>query len=72
MNVGASLFDSCIDCIEVDGAIGEQIRVQCLPSVCLVSLQDIFGERDVGIPLDRYVVVVVDHDEVAELLRSGQ
>ncbi len=42
-----------------------------MPAVRLVTLADIFAEGDVGVVLDGDLVVVVDQDEVAELLVSG-
>jgi hypothetical protein len=42
-----------------------------VPAVGLVPLQDVLGERDLGVALDRDVVVVPDRDEVAELLGAG-
>ena len=43
-----------------------------VPAVGFVALQDILGEGDVGVVLDRDVVLVVDHHEVAELLVPGE
>ena len=43
-----------------------------VPAVRLVALGDVFGEGDVGVVFDRDLVGVVDHDEVAELLVTGE
>ena len=43
-----------------------------VPAVGLVPLEDILAERDVGVALDGDVVVVVEEDEVAQPLMSGQ
>ncbi len=43
-----------------------------VPAVGFVAAQDVFGERHVGVVLDRDVVLVVNHHEVAEFLVSGQ
>ncbi|OIQ84455.1 hypothetical protein GALL_337390 [mine drainage metagenome] len=42
-----------------------------MPAVRRVAGDDVLGERDVGVTLDRDVVVVPDHDEVPELLGPG-
>ena len=41
-----------------------------VPAVRLVARDDVLGERDLGVALDRDVVVVPQHDEVAQLLRA--
>ena len=41
-----------------------------VPAVRLVAREDVLGERDLGVALDRDVVVVPQHDEVAQLLRA--
>ena len=43
-----------------------------VPAVGLVALRDILGQRDVGVVLDRDLVLVVDQGEVAELLGAGE
>jgi hypothetical protein len=43
-----------------------------LPAVGLVALRDVLGEGDVGVVLDRDLVRVVDRDEVAEVLVTGE
>ena len=43
-----------------------------VPAVCRVAGHDVLSERDVGVVLDRDLVVVPDHVEIAELLVSGQ
>ncbi len=43
-----------------------------MPAVGLVPLQDVLGERGGGVALDGDVVVVVEEDQVAELLMTGQ
>ena len=42
-----------------------------VPAVGLVALGDVLGQRDVGVVLDRDLVLVVDQGEVAELLGAG-
>ncbi len=42
-----------------------------VPAVGLVALRDILGQRDVGVVLDRDLVLVVDERQVAELLGAG-
>ena len=42
-----------------------------VPAVGLVAGADVLGEGDVGVVLDRDLVVVVDQREVAELLHAG-
>ena len=44
------------------------VDVLDVPAVGLVALDDVLGERDVGVVLDRDVVVVPEQDQVAELL----
>ncbi len=72
IDIGLSFEDRCVDRVDIDGSVGQQVGVQRLPAVRLVALQDVFGERDVGVALNRDVVVIVKNDEVAELLCSGQ
>ena len=43
-----------------------------VPAVCLVPGRDILRLGDLGVVLDRDVVVVVEHGEVAEFLHRGQ
>ena len=43
-----------------------------VPAVRLVAGGRVLGERDVGVVLDRDLVVVVEHDEVAQLLGARQ
>ena len=43
-----------------------------VPAVGLVAGGDVLGLGDLGVVLDRDLVVVVEHDEVAELLVAGQ
>ena len=43
-----------------------------VPAVCAVAGRHVLGQRDVGVVLDRDLVVVVEHDQVAELLRACQ
>ena len=43
-----------------------------VPAVGLVAGQDVLGERHIGVVLDRDVVLVVDHHEVAQFLVSGE
>ena len=49
-----------------------RVDVLHVPAVGLVARGDVLAERDVGVALDRDVVVVVEHDQVAELLVAGQ
>ncbi len=43
-----------------------------VPAVGAVAGRDVLGQRDVGVVLDRDLVVVVEHDQVAELLGARQ
>ena len=43
-----------------------------VPAVGLVARRGVLGQRDLGVVLDRDLVAVVEHDEVAELLGAGQ
>jgi len=43
-----------------------------VPAVGLVAAEHVLGERHVGVVLDRDVVLVVDHHQVAQLLDPGQ
>ncbi len=43
-----------------------------VPAVGLVAGQDVLGERHIGVVLDRDVVLVVDHHEVAQFLVTGE
>ena len=58
------VFDVLAGLLPVDGLH--------VPAVRLVARLDVFGERDVGVVLDRDLVGVVDRDEVAELLVAGE
>ncbi len=71
-----------------DGAIGDGLRVGDgfldaddvlaafhllhVPAVGAVARGGVFAQRDVGVVLDRNLVVVVEHDQVAELLHGRQ
>ena len=48
------------------------VDVLGVPAVGLVALEHVLGERDVGVVLDRDVVVVVEQGQVAQLLVTGQ
>ena len=48
-----------------------QSTVLHVPAVRRVARRDVLGERDVGVVLDRDLVVVVDQGQVAELLDAG-
>ena len=54
----------------VGAAVGP-VDVLDVPAVGLVARGDVLGERDVGVVLDRDLVVVVDQGQVAELLGAG-
>jgi hypothetical protein len=56
-----------LDVFDVAVRRGELDRLG-VPAVRLVAPQHVLGEGDLGVALDRDVVVVVDDDEVAELL----
>ena len=71
VDICLALEDRGIHGVDIDGTVGQQIGVQGLPAVRLVALQDVLGEGDVGVALNRDVVVIVKNDEVAELLSSG-
>ena len=43
-----------------------------MPAIGAVAGGDVLAERNVGVVLDRDLIVVVEHDQVAELLRAGQ
>ena len=48
------------------------VDVQHLPAVGLEALRGVIGEREIGRPVDRDVVVVVEADQLAELEVSGE
>ena len=50
---------------------GVPVHVLHVPAVGLVAGADVLGLGDAGVVLDRDVVVVVHHDQVAELLHGG-
>ena len=54
------------------GEVLAVVHVLDVPAVGLVALADVLGEGDVGVVLDRDLVVVVDEDEVAQLLGAGE
>ena len=62
------LLDSLLD----RGDVLAALDVLNVPTVCLIASGDVLGQRDVGVVLDRDVVLVVEHDEVAELLGACQ
>jgi hypothetical protein len=43
-----------------------------MPAVGVVAGADVLRLGDRGVVLDRNVVVVIDHDQVAELLVAGE
>jgi hypothetical protein len=43
-----------------------------MPAIGLVPFSDVLAERDVGVVLDRDVILVVDHHQIAQLLMAGQ
>ena len=43
-----------------------------VPAVGAVARGGVLGQRDIGVVLDRDLVAVVEHDQVAELLGAGQ
>ena len=59
------------DVLDVLRAVVGPVDVLDVPAVGLVARADVLGERDVGVALDRDLVGVVDHREVAELLGAG-
>ena len=61
-----------LDVLLVGGHAVGPVDVLDVPAVGLIARGDVLGERDLGLALDRDPVVVVDQDEVAELLGSGQ
>ena len=43
-----------------------------MPAKRVVTPQDILGEGDIGVTFDGDPVGVIDHDEIAQILGSGQ
>ena len=43
-----------------------------MPAVGLVAGRGVLGERDIGVVLDGDLVVIPEHDEIAQLLGAGQ
>ncbi len=67
LNCGVELsdvFDVFAGLLPVDG--------ENLPAIRFVACGDVFGEGDVGVVFDRDLVRVVDGNEVAEFLVSGE
>ena len=60
------------DVLVVALAVVGPVDVLHVPAVRLVALGDVLAERDRGVVLDRDAVVVVQHDQVAELLVAGE
>ena len=61
-----------LDVLVVLGAAVGPVDGLDVPAVGLVARGDVLAERDVGVVLDRDLVVVVDQREVAELLVAGE
>src|SRR5690606_40443448 len=49
--------------------VGDELRV---PVIGLVTLQYVFARRDTGGPVDGDVVVVVEHDQLAQPEMAGE
>ena len=49
---------------------GDPVHALRVPAVCLVALEDVFSKGNVRLVLNGDLVVVPDHDEVAELLNA--
>src|SRR5258708_1022580 len=60
--LGASVFDCACECVEVVGVLNRL----GMPSVGLEPFAYIFGESDLGVAVDRDVIVVVEVDDVAK------
>ena len=60
-----------LDVLLVVGSAVRPVDALHVPAVRLVPRGDVLGQRDVGVALDRDLVLVVDDDEVAELLAAG-
>ena len=61
-----------LDVLLVAGAAVGPVDVLDVPAVRRVAGRDVLGEGDVGVVLDRDLVVVVDQRQVAELLVAGE
>ncbi len=60
------------DCLEDCSDVFAGSDLKGLPAVGLVALHYVFGERDLGVVLDRDSVVVPEQDQVAQLLGASQ
>ena len=58
--------------VEDAGDVLATFDVLNVPAVRLVSLSDVFAESDGGVVLDGDLVVVVEDDEVAQFLDTGE
>ena len=54
------------------GNVLATLNLKGLPTIRFVPCHDIFGKRDLGVFFDGNVVVVPEHNEVAQLLRTSQ
>ena len=66
---GLGGFDRLGDGVDVGVAISHVLHV---PAVGLIAFEDVFGEGNVGPPVDGDVVVVVQGDQLAQLEVTGQ
>ena len=46
------------------------LNVLCVPSICLETCHDIFSEGTLSVTIDRDMVVIVYHNQVAKLQMS--
>ncbi len=65
---GLRVGDGFLDADDVLAAL----HLLDVPAVGAVAGGGVLAQRDVGVVLDRNLVVVVEHDEVAELLHGRQ
>ena len=66
---GLGVLDRLADRVEVGVAVGDVLRV---PAERVEARRDVLGERDVGVAVDRDLVVVVEDDELAEAPVAGE
>ncbi len=67
--------DRVVELLDVLGVVRPTrgpVNLTHVPAIGLVALRDILAEGDLGVTLDGDLVVVVDHDEVAQFLGTRQ
>ena len=66
---GLGPIERGLEGVEVVGDLADLVDV---PAVAPEALAGVVGQRQLGDAVDRDVVVVVDHDQLAELLVAGE